>query len=144
MGGGQQQKLGRGWRARGTSPTWTLSSMQPRVTFKKALSFADELTAHLWIFSFAILPSSRGHVGRWDGKCTNGNGQGSCQHQVGAAEVPSGNHTEGFSKSLVQPLRVRASGLCLFLFSLLSKPSWPHFLGCTCAYRHTTHLSKNT
>lgn len=93
--------------------------MQAPVTFQKALSFAGDLTAHLWIFSFAIFPSSWGDLGRRDGKCTTVNGQSTLSTSWEQLRLPSGHHTEGFSKSLAQPRRFGASGFCLFLFSLL-------------------------
>lgn len=61
--------------------------MQARVTIKKAFRFAGDQITHLQIFSFAIMPISRGHLEHGDGKCKNINGQGSCQHQGGAADV---------------------------------------------------------
>lgn len=105
--------------------------MQAPVTFQKALSFAGDSTAHLRSFSFAIFPSSWGDLGRRDGKCTNVNGQNTISTRWEQLRLPSGDHTEGFSKSLAQPPRFGTSGFCLFLFLLLSKPRWPHFPGCT-------------
>lgn len=70
-----QRKLGGRGRLTGPLLGWTLSSTQAQVTLKKAIGFAGELTSHLWIFNFVILPGSQGNLGRWDGKRTHVNGQ---------------------------------------------------------------------
>lgn len=77
--------------------------MQAPVTFQKALSFAGDLTAHLWIFSFAIFPSSWGDLGRRDGKCTTVNGQSTLSTSWEQLRLPSGHHTT--PRGFLNPLR---------------------------------------
>lgn len=109
----------------------TLSSLQARVAVKKVVSFGGDLTTRLWVFSFMIMPSSRGRPGGRDENTDKHKRtrQLTARGGVGAAGLSRGESTSRVPppQSLSPPIHSGTSGLCQFPSSLLSSTwSWPH------------------